>query len=106
MDLSYDYRVFFTDAACRKYFPKVWSDLAKTGKTTGSAEGMVTIATIYATLVYYIYPNKPEFKEAIEANSELSSNFIMMKRWVDDSGYRKLADRFVDVVGEAVVLRR
>ncbi|MCX6772100.1 MAG: hypothetical protein NTX79_08710 [Candidatus Micrarchaeota archaeon] len=81
-----DYAGWFTDHIakdCIAFLP--W----KYGSTKDPQERFVLAMQadkarqLYSMLVYYAYPNRPEFREKIDSDRELSANFKMVKEWLD-----------------------
>jgi len=108
MELSYDYRVFFTDEACTAYLeflPSQVSSAKNADERESLADQMRTVAAVYATVIYQIYPNKPLFRKEIDSNGKLSANFRKAKEWVDTNGFDKLSDSFVGAVANMFVSR-
>lgn len=58
--------------------------------------------TVYALLVYYVYPKKATFRKSIEANSEFKANFGIVKGWLDANNGRMLTDEFVGKLNSEV----
>ena len=103
LGLSYDYRIFFTDKVCSSYLKKFEAEKKSPGKNDLY---MRAAAAVYATAIYYIYPNQPLFRKGIDSDKELSANFWKMKQWVDANGYERLADEIVSNVAKAMGLEK
>ena len=104
MELSYDYRVLFTNEVLDAYMNIIPSSASK--ERDSEARGTISrqmqdIATLYAATICYIYPNRPLFKKAIDSDSELSANFEKAKQWVSSNGFDRLADNFVSAIAGA-----
>ncbi|MFA6214743.1 MAG: hypothetical protein WC717_05705 [Candidatus Micrarchaeia archaeon] len=104
LGLAFDYRVFFTNGVCSAYLDALPSQAAsakdeKTGENL--SRQVLSAAAVYATVIYYIYPNRPLFKKAIDSDKELSENFRKAKWWIDMNGFDRLADRFAGTVAAA-----
>lgn len=105
LDLAYDYRVFFTNKVCSAYLDLLPSEEIS-GKNSTAKENISAqiraAAAVYATVIYYIYPNKPLFKKEIDSTPELSANFRKAEQWINTNGFAGLAEEFVGTVESAL----
>ena len=98
MDVSLS---LFTDRIAKEYFNSVPSrynaekDAEKKAKMVAEASSIIGMLSV---LVYKVYPTSAEFKKAISADSELSSNFTMIQGWLDTHGGKEKADRIYENV--------
>ncbi len=54
---------------------------------------------VYMMLIYKIYPKYEKFRKAIEGSQELSSNFLMVRQWLDSSNAEKMLDQVLEEIG-------
>lgn len=94
-----DYRLWFTDKIMNEYLPS-FEKRYKLAKNEGEKKYVLDEAGAcvlnYALMVYYLYERMPQFRKAIDSDSELRMNFGTMKKWLDARGAKKGADEYVD----------
>ncbi len=96
--LHCDYSVYFKDKIYREYFSTFDKRLAAAkndDERLAHFRDIRLLTTLYCTVVYYIYPNVPKFKELIDSDKELSANFKAVKKRLDENGGPQTAELFM-----------
>ncbi|GEM_PF-1791819 len=90
-----DYKLWFTNRLAKEYVATLFEKY----NSTKNAQARVSIhgeaekvLQIYAMLVYYAYPSRPDFKGQINSDVELSRNFKAVKAWLDENGGKEFID--------------
>ena len=101
---SLDYRVLFTDAMSKEYIESIAQRLSSAknqDEYDAVAYELNAVASFYALVVYYAYPKKEWLRKSIAANPELSSNYKMVKTWLDANNVKEVAHYFVEEIRQA-----
>ncbi|VVC01052.1 Uncharacterised protein [uncultured archaeon] len=101
---EFDYSAMFTNELSRDDIYRMQQALFTASTPQERDEAVYTInatASFYAVVVYYIYPNKDWLKKTIESNQELSTNFKMVKSWLDTHNGKEVADYLVSQMQQA-----
>lgn len=96
--LEFDYRYLFTDALSKDLVIQLGQRLAESKSAPEAEEAAFNVKfmlTMYSVAVYYIYPTKEWLKKSVDSDKELSSNFKMVKGWLDGHGGKVWADQYV-----------
>ncbi len=94
------YEAWFSDAMIKQYFP-LFNERYQQAKEEEKESVLMEMNNCimnYAVMTYYVYGFNPNFRKAIDGSREYSSNFKLMKSWLDDHNGRKIADGFVEDV--------
>jgi len=90
-----DYKEWFTNLLAKEYIaalPQMYRSAKDPNRRFELYLEAEKTAQIYAMLVYYIYPNRPEFRKEIGSSKELSKNFEMVKNWMEENGGKEYAE--------------
>ena len=101
--LDCDYAVFFKDKICKDFFNR-FPSLVNSAKNDDEVIALYTnarlLTSIYSLVVYKIYPNVPEYKEIIDSDKELASNFQEIKEKLDANEGERMAEQIVQNASE------
>jgi len=92
---SGDYSGWFTNHIAKDYIaflPKEYVSTKDPQERFELAMQAEKAVQLYSMLVYYIYPNRPDFKRKIDSSEELSGNFRMVKEWLDQNNGKAAID--------------
>ncbi len=97
-----DYRLLFTDQFARGYmnsFPERLNKFKSADAKRRISNDAENAVLSYSIVIYGLYPRMPELKKQIDSSPELKANFEMVKKWLDENGGEKIAEKMQESLG-------